>query len=305
MMKEKILNVLRSEGMRGEIVSIRRLAELEESFETLCAQNLVRKDLFEASFSKFNFSPPAEIPASGAVLTVAIPQPISQIIFHYRGKTLAGVIPPTYSYFAWKDIERASGLLEKTLGAAGYRLVKASLPQKLLAVRAGLTEYGRNNVTYVPGEGSFFRLESFYTDFPCASDSWREPVMMEQCRDCRACLKKCPTGCITKERFTVRAHRCLTYFNESDKDFPEWIRGSWHNALVGCMICQYVCPANADALANVVIEESFSEEETGLLLEVSAERLPESTREKLVRLKMLDDWAELSRNLKALFAAQG
>jgi len=37
------------------------------------------------------------------------------------------------------------------------------VPIDRLAVRGGLATYGRNNVTYVPGMGSFHRLSAFYS----------------------------------------------------------------------------------------------------------------------------------------------
>jgi epoxyqueuosine reductase len=36
------------------------------------------------------------------------------------------------------------------------------LPLKSLAVRSGLAAYGRNNVCYVPGMGSFLELVGLY-----------------------------------------------------------------------------------------------------------------------------------------------
>ena len=298
-MREKILTALEKECARGEIVSINRLPELKQGIETLRERKLLSKPFYESSLSGFSFSPPAEIPESSAVITVAIPQPVSRVTFHHRGGVFTAAIPPTY--ISREDTQKVTRLLEEILEPEGYRVARAALPQKLLAVRAGLGEYGRNNVFYLPGEGSFFRLTAFFSDFPCIEDRWREPLLMEQCSDCRACLRKCPTGCISEERVLVRADRCLTYFNESEKDFPDWLQGSWHNALVGCMICQEVCPANRGSLDNVVTAETFSEEETALLLEASPpDLLPKATWDKLDRLEMLDYCAMLSRNLKAL-----
>jgi epoxyqueuosine reductase len=37
---------------------------------------------------------------------------------------------------------------------------------KRLAVRSGLARYGRNNVTYVEGMGSFLELSASLTDMP-------------------------------------------------------------------------------------------------------------------------------------------
>ncbi|MEW5784540.1 MAG: 4Fe-4S double cluster binding domain-containing protein [Bacillota bacterium] len=302
-MREKIRIALGKEHIRGEIFSIHRLRELQQDLEALRERNLLSKSFFEEKLSGFSFSPPVEIPGSGAVIAVAIPQPVSRVIFHHRDGTLTALIPPTY--ISRDDTRKVTRLLEEILGAEGYRLTRASLPQKLLAVRAGLGEYGLNNVFYVPGAGSFFRLAAFFTDLPCAEDNWREPLLMERCTECRVCMNNCPTGCIGEERILIRADRCLTYFNESEADFPEWIRGVRHNALVGCMVCQDVCPANRGSLDNMIDAGSFSEEETALLLEgCPPDLLPAATREKLDRMELLDYSVVLSRNLKALLNAR-
>jgi epoxyqueuosine reductase len=196
-------------------------------------------------------------------------------------------------------------LLREILEPAGYQLVEASLPKKMLAVRSGLAAYGKNNVTYVPGMGSFHGLVAAYTDLPVTEDGWREPQMMERCRICQACLRRCPAGAITAERFLVRAERCITFHNEkpADMPFPAWIDPAWHNCLVGCLHCQWVCPENMGVRQWVEDGVVFSEAETELLLEdVPLEEIPSYTLEKMQRVH-LDLWAGiLPRNLGALLA---
>ena len=41
-------------------------------------------------------------------------------------------------------------LLRLQLDPAGYQAKKAVLPWNLLAVRSGLAQYGKNNITYFP-----------------------------------------------------------------------------------------------------------------------------------------------------------
>jgi epoxyqueuosine reductase len=191
---------------------------------------------------------------------------------------------------------------------AGYRFVKARLPQKLLAVRSGLAQYGKNNLSYIPGIGSFYRPIVFYSDLPCVEDHWGEVRMMERCLSCSLCSKVCPTGAIEPGRFLLHAERCLTLQNELPGEFPTWVDPTWHHSLVGCMRCQTACPANKDVAHQVVKREEFSHEETTLLLQgVSQEALPAATRQKLEHLDIFesDYFDVLSRNLHALFDKQG
>ena len=83
--------------------------------------------------------------------------------------------------------------------------------------------------------------------------------------------------------------------------FPAWIEPGWHNCLIGCMICQQVCPQDKDWIAWVEEGAEFSEQETTLLLRGAAlEQLSSATAEKLKRLELLDSLDILPRNLSVL-----
>jgi epoxyqueuosine reductase len=179
-------------------------------------------------------------------------------------------------------------------------VVEALLPKKLLAVCSGLGAYGKNNICYVDGMGSFIRLAAFYSDLPCEEDIWREPQMMDACQRCSACINKCPTGAIPQDRFLLRAERCITYHNEKPGHvpFPAWLDPAWHNCLVGCMTCQRICPKNKDFLHKVEDGATFSQEETAILLKgVAFDQLPDAMMEKLVRFDLVEFLDIFPRNL--------
>ena len=76
---------------------------------------------------------------------------------------------------------------------------------------------------------------------------------------------------------------------------------AWHNSLVGCMICQKVCPANKDVLKWTESGAAFDNAETDLILNgVSEEQLPQETFEKLKKQGMMAYYDVLGRNLKTL-----
>ncbi len=56
--------------------------------------------------------------------------------------------------------------MRSILGPAGIEVARARIPVKLLAVRTGLAQYGRNNIAYVRNMGSLVRLDAFCTDAP-------------------------------------------------------------------------------------------------------------------------------------------
>jgi epoxyqueuosine reductase len=295
-MMEKLLSKLEEQGYKGRIVSPEHLPELQAGIEGPYLEGLLDEELYQEYLTGFEFN----LPEAKSLIVVAFPHPQTRITFTWEGKPVPTIVPPTYLH--GREIDRqVEELLAEALAPEGYRMALAKLPKKLLAVRSGMARYGRNNVSYVPGLGSFYRLVVLWSDLPCAEDDWREPRMLEKCETCTACLRKCPTGAITSERFLLHAERCLTFHNEKPGDVPfaEWIDPSAHNALVGCMHCQRVCPENKGFQDWIKEGEKFSEEETTQLVEgVPTDQLPSATAEKLERA----DLFVTPRNLSVLLS---
>jgi epoxyqueuosine reductase len=212
-------------------------------------------------------------------------------------------MPPTYREFIKipREIELFLNDLLSRDNLHVYRA--ANLPEKLLAVHSGLSQYGRNNISYVPGMGSFYLLSAYYSDIPCKVDSWTDISTMKTCERCTSCLDACPTNAITEERFLIHAERCITYQNEilTAENFPEWIEPTSHNCIIGCMHCQINCPQNKKFIDNIIEQEEFTEEETNYILEKKVlESLPAQLISKLDRLNLKIYYGVLARNLKVL-----
>ncbi|MCU0607331.1 MAG: 4Fe-4S binding protein [Candidatus Edwardsbacteria bacterium] len=255
-----LLAALARHGYRARLVPITRLPALQHAFAARLksADPAIRRYL-----SFLNYEPPGEFPAARSVLVLAKAQPVLRVIFRHKGKTLRALVPPTY--FDHHTCEReVRGILKEH----GFSMARSKLPQKTLAVRSGLAKYGRNNIAYVPGWGSFAKLFAFWTDIPAGNARLQTPRMLDQCRACRACVTACPTGTIDGKRFLVHAGRCITYHNERPPDvpFPKWIKPGWHNCIIGCLRCQAACPANRGVLGRVEDRGRFSEQDTAYLL---------------------------------------
>jgi epoxyqueuosine reductase len=299
---EDLICQLEECGYQGRIVAIEHLPDLQEGIEAHRKQGLLDEELYQTYLSGLSFCRPDDLPDARSIIVVAVPQPQLRVTFIWRGSPVSATVPPTYLYGRASD-KKIERLLAEILAPMGYRVVQARVPEKLLTVRSGLGEYGRNNVTFVPGMGSFHRPVAFFSDLPCPEDNWRELRTMERCENCIACLRACPTGAIPSDRFLLRAERCLTYLNEkpSRVPFPAWVDPAWHNCLVGCMHCQRVCPENKVARDWIEEGPSFSEEETVLLLESTPlDQLPTPTVQKIEASELIDYLGELPRNLGAL-----
>ncbi len=295
---KELYSLLEQNGSRGKIVPIEHLNELQKELEGQRREGLIDESLYRKYLTSFDFKVSEILPEAKCIIVVAVPQPNIRIRFDLGGELVPMIIPSTYAYSSDKQVKN---IIEGLLGPGGYRLQKVALPLKLLAVCSGLAEYGKNNIAYIPDMGSFHRLVAFYTEFPGVGDDWRGPRVSERCEKCPVCMETCPTGAIASDRFLVRAEKCITFLNEGSDEFPGWLDPSWHNCLVGCLLCQNLCPMNKGFMEWKDEGEPFSREETALLLQgAPKEEYPDETIEKLKQLGLIIYLDMLGRNLGVL-----
>jgi epoxyqueuosine reductase len=296
----KVKQFMNDHEYHYRIVSTNRLSDLESELSAKAAEGCFNNEFYQERLISFKFRPPADVGKADSIIVIAVPQPIVDVIFEFKGKQHSVTIPPTYDVRADDEIRHQ---LEQILQPDGYHFTRVNLPLKLLAARSGLVKYGRNNICYASGMGSFHRLVAFYSNLPCYDEHWGNPDLLERCNTCSACIAKCPTHAISKDRFLLRAEQCLTFHNERAKDIPEYIDRSWHHCLLGCMFCQRYCPENKPFLLWSEKREHFSEEETVILLDgTPLEQVPSSTRNKLNQLSLIDDYSLIARNLSLILS---
>ena len=295
---------LAERGFQGRIMPIQHVEDLQEEITGRREQGLFDADFYQERLTWFDFNSPASLPGAASLIVVAVPRPQTRVSFTWNGLSRSFILPPTYAEYR-ETQQLVEELLTGILAPAGFHVTPPALPLKLLAARSGLGQYGKNNICYVPGMGSFHQLTAVYSDLPAPDDGWQEAQMMERCRTCNACLHKCPTGAISSDRFLLHADKCLVFHNErpASAAFPSWIDPAWHNCLMGCMDCQRVCPEDKPFMQWVENGQEFSQEETAILLKgTRLEQLSAATAEKLKRLNLADDVELMPRNLGVLLA---
>jgi epoxyqueuosine reductase len=300
--KKEVHRALQEKNIESRIVAVSRLEDLHCEIEEKRKPGLLFGRFYQDYLAWMEYKPPEDLTDAQSLIICGHPVPMHRIVFSYRGKKVPGFVPPTYLFYP-KAYKACAEALAKVLAPRGFKTAVAKVPDKLLAARSGLGRYGRNNIFYIEGQGSFVRLLAFFSNLPVRDDVWHEPRMLAACEKCRACLKNCPTAAIKEDRFLIQVDRCLTYFNEMDGDqpFPEWIDPAWHNALVGCMKCQLVCPENSKVKDWVETIAEFDETETGRLLEpVKFDVLPKELAAKIETADLKNMLEALPRNLKAL-----
>lgn len=300
MIAERIMRGLEGEGIRARAIPVSRLPQLGQDIVSLRDEGLLDGYLYDTYFKNFQFEAPKDMPDARSLIVLSVPQQQMRVYFRSDGREVPAMVPPTYPS-GQQVIDDARALLERLTSDEGGRFIKAVVPLKTLATRTGLAMYGRNNITYVPDQGSFHRLVAFFTDLDLGTDDWQERKTLPKCATCTTCLKVCPTHAIAEDRFLLHVERCLTYHNEmeADHEFPSYIGPEAHNAIVGCLRCQHACPYDRRVRDQVVEGAHFSEEDTAYLLkgEFSGERAKEMDR------RLAENGLDLTifpRNLKAL-----
>lgn len=294
---------LTQEKLRGRIVSGQHLQELRDDLKSKHAQGLFNQRFYDEWIQALVLGPLEKSAAAKSLIIVAVPQPQYRVVFNWRGGSHAFIIPPTYFYHMDEPVKK---ILQEILDPYGYQLWDISPPKKLLAVRSGLGRYGKNNLCYIQDLGTFHRLLAFSSDMPCPQDDWHDIQMLDECRDCSACQRACPTGAISDERFLLHAELCITFHNESDRDFPDWLRPEWHNTLVGCILCQKVCPVNKPFVDWIHDTCEFSEKETAQIIDrIPIEQFSPHTMQKIKDIYFDGSTDAFGRNLRALLSKKG
>lgn len=308
---DDLLSQLCQKGLDGRVVPVQHVQDLRHEIEGQYAEGQFSEEFYRERLQFYHFDEPQRLPEAKSIIVMAMPRPQTPVNFVYHRKSITFTLPPTYAGYG--AITRQMGeILATILEPRGFRIASTLLPLKLLAACSGLAEYGRNNVCYIPGMGSFFQLAAYYSNLPypgsTGQDPWTRPRLMKRCETCRVCLIQCPTKAISDDRILLHADRCLSFHNErfSTTPFPAWIDPRSHNSLMGCMLCQRYCPEDKPFIGWFEDSVDFSEDETRLLLEgTTQDPLPAETVAKLEHLELLGDLDKFPRNLSVLLNRSG
>ena len=296
-----VLAALTEAGWTTRVVAAERLEELRSRVAGTLASGELPGETAGHIADEVAFAVPPELPAVRSVVVGATARPLTRATLTVDGEPHEVVVPPHYA--GYHTVPRGlTTALAEALAPTGHAAAGFEPPLKTLAACSGLARYGRNNVGYVPGLGSYLLLAACATDAPPTADaSWDEPLMLDRCERCSACLRACPSGAIRADRFLLQTDRCLTTVNEDEAPFPDWVDPAWHHCAVGCLRCQQSCPENATVDLKVAPAEAFDEAETAAILAgTPGAELAVGTREKLERCGLDYSPALIARNLRAL-----
>ncbi len=114
------------------------------------------------------------------------------------------------------------------------------IPERKLAVLAGIGWRGWNGNVFVEGCGSWAALGEIVTNIKLPLS---RPLEIDRCANCGRCIRYCPTSAIVKP-FLMDTSRCISQITQRPGNIPTDLRRLVGNRIYGCDVCQEVCPQN-------------------------------------------------------------
>ncbi len=183
------------------------------------------------------------LPNCKSVISLGLPYPQPS----NTGNIAAFARVPDYHVVIRDKLKQLAGFIEKTLETelTWYAAVDSSpVLEKSLALKAGLGLIGKHTLLINQTFGTWFFLGELFLDIALLPDS---PLSGNYCDACDLCVKACPTGALTGDK-TMNASKCLSYLTiEHRGDIPSDVRQRMSGQVIGCDICQIVCPMNQRA----------------------------------------------------------
>ena len=171
-----VIEELAGKGWSARVVAAARLTDLRARVAAVLESGDLPDKAAARIADEVTFALPDGLEAARSVIVGAVARPLTQATLTVGGAERTVPVPPHYAgYFTVPDgLAEAAGA---ALAPFGHRAVRFEPPLKTLAAGAGLTRYGRNNIAYVPGLGSYLMLAACVSDAPPPDDAvWDEPL---------------------------------------------------------------------------------------------------------------------------------
>lgn len=280
----RILNINLLDTLKSEIDDLQNKVEFNNF------QKWIVDSLYDFSYPKANIN-------NKSILIIAIPHPMySEVIFEYKLKQYSCIS------LVSSDFDHLKKIVKQNSIDNNFSYIEANnLPLKRIGAQSGLSEYGRNNITYIEGLGSCFSYIAFFTDLEPMINELLPLSLSKQCRNCSICENVCPTKAINKKSFIIDNEKCLSFLNESSDPFPDWLPLSAHHSLYDCIYCQIKCPMNAKY--KMIKGDSIFFSENEIMKLINQNIIDDSDIDLVRKIKYLglDQWpAGIAKNIKKI-----
>ena len=196
---------------------------------TRYAERLENGALHSAAF-ELTIDPGITAPWANAILALVYP---------YR--PFADDIPVSGNYPSSNAAYHASGRLMRRLRDLGIQAERAEVPMRELLTRNGVGVSLKNGLTNIPRYGTRYSARALFANLPEPEYTRVLTPEPSRCSACRACERICPSAAIDADGYHFR--RCARAYMGGDP-MEVWVMDAM-SCILGCELCQKVCPYNA------------------------------------------------------------
>lgn len=183
---------------------------------------------------QLRFEPEADYPQAKS---------LAVLLWEYTpaGEEAADCVQVDGYYFASNAAYHAARKLEEQVRASGgFAQANVSYPAREAAIRAKMGIIGNNGLLITPEFGTRVVIILMATDIE-AEQQDQAAEHAGHCLRCKKCAKACPAGAIDSSGMRF-PEKCIRNFMMEGVVVPEHLRAKMGRRLVGCDICQRVCP---------------------------------------------------------------
>lgn len=161
------------------------------------------------------------------------------LIYPYR--PYADEIPVSGNYPASNVSYHAAGRFMRELNAQGVRVERAEVPIREMLLRSGVGSPLKNGLTVIPGYGTRYSVQTLAADLPEPDYTPARKPEPVHCSACHACERICPSRAISENGYSFQS--CARAYMGGDP-MEDWVMDAM-TCILGCELCQRVCPYNA------------------------------------------------------------
>ena len=187
-----------------------------------------------------------DAPWANAILALIYPyRPFSDDI------PVSGNYPASHaSYLAAKEFTRA--MLDH-----GIEAMRCEVPIRELLTRSGAGVMLKNGLTLLEGLGTRYCVQPILAALPNPVYTEMKTPESSRCASCHACENICPSGAISESGYDFKA--CARAYMGGDP-MEDWVMDDM-TCILGCELCQKVCPYNFGIAPIQEMPEAFRLEE--------------------------------------------
>ena len=166
-------------------------------------------------------------------------------------------IPVSGNYPSSNAAYHAARDVMQVLHEENIRVERAELPIRELLTRNGIGTMLKNGLTYIPGYGTRYSVSALLAALPEPVFTPVKEAVSVRCAGCHACERICPSGAINDNGYDFQ--KCARAYMGGDP-MEEWVMDSL-TCILGCELCQKICPYNAGIEPIAEMPEAFLLEE--------------------------------------------